>query len=125
MSYRLLADLTLLLHLAFILFVLLGGLLCLYRGWLAWLHLPAVAWGIWVEWSGTTCPLTPLENHYRRLASGLDYTGGFIEHYLHQIIYPDHLTDTLQWFLGSLVLFINFLIYAFIYRRKILNRVDE
>ena len=70
MGYRFLADLTLALHLCFILFVLFGGLLCLFRTGMIWFHLPAASWGVWVEWAGRTCPLTPLENHFRKLASG-------------------------------------------------------
>jgi len=90
--YRVLADLTLGLHLAFILFALLGGLLCRHRKHWAFLHLPTLLWGVWVEWSGTICPLTPLENHFRELASGQGYQGSFIEHYLVPIIYPQGLT---------------------------------
>ena len=117
MSYRLLADLTLALHLCFILFVLFGGLLCLFRTSMIWLHLPALGWGIWVEWTGRTCPLTPLESHFRQLASGQGFSGGFIEHYLVPIIYPDHLYASLQWLLGIVVIIVNFAVYLFVLSR--------
>jgi len=68
MGYELAADVILVLHLLFIVFVIFGGLLCLYRACCTWLHLPAMIWGIWVEWAGRICPLTPLENHFRQLA---------------------------------------------------------
>ena len=117
MGYRFLADLTLTLHLCFILFVLFGGLLCLFRIGMIWLHLPAASWGVWVEWAGGTCPLTPLENHFRKLASGQGFSGGFIEHYLVPVIYPDRLDTSLQWFLGALVILINLVVYLFVLNR--------
>jgi hypothetical protein len=117
LGYRFLADLTLALHLAFILYVLFGGLLCLVRTRMIWFHLPAAAWGVWIEWTGGMCPLTPLENHFRQLASGQGFSGGFIEHYLVPIIYPTGLDATLQWFLGSMVILINLVIYLFVLNR--------
>jgi len=125
-SYRFLADLTLTLHLSFILFVLFGGLLCLFRTGMIWLHLPAAFWGVWVEWTGGTCPLTPLEKHFRQLASGQGFTGGFIEHYLLPVIYPDYLNASLQWFLGAVVVFVNLVIYLFVLcrGRKRCRQVD-
>ena len=127
MDYRFLADLTLVLHLCFILFALFGGLLCLFRTNMIWLHLPAVLWGIWVEWTGRTCPLTPLENHFRQMASGQGFSGGFIEHYLVPVIYPDHLNASLQWVLGAVVILINLVIYLFVLNRirKSSRQVDE
>lgn len=127
MGYWLAADLTLVLHLLFILFVIFGGLLCLHRVRWAWLHLPAMIWGVWVEWAGWICPLTPLENHFRQLASGQGYLGGFVEHYLIPLIYPEQLTVSLQWFLGLSVLIVNFFIYLYVFKKvKKQNReVDE
>jgi len=116
-GYRFLADLTLALHLCFILFVLFGGLLCLFRTGMIWFHLPAASWGVWVEWAGRTCPLTPLENHFRKLASGHGFSGGFIEHYLVPVIYPLRLNSSLQWFLGASVIFINLVVYLFVLNR--------
>jgi len=117
MWYRFAADLTLLLHLLFIVFVLFGGLLCLHRTRWIWLHLPSMFWGVWVEWSGWICPLTPLENHFRQRASGQGYRGDFVEHYLIPLIYPEQLTVSLQWFLGSLVLAVNIFIYCCVLQR--------
>ena len=117
MGYRLAADLTLVLHLLFILFVIFGGLLCLHRVRWAWLHLPAMIWGVWVEWAGWICPLTPLENHFRQLASGQGYRGGFVEHYLIPVIYPEQLTASLQWILGGLVLIINIFVYLYVFQK--------
>jgi hypothetical protein len=116
-AYRLLADLTLALHFCFILFVLFGGLLCLFRTSVIWLHLPAAIWGVWVEWGGKTCPLTPLENHFRQAASGQGFAGGFVEHYLVPIIYPHHLDTSLQWLLGIVVIFVNLVVYLFVLNR--------
>jgi len=116
-GYRFLADLTLVIHLCFILFILFGGLLCLFRTGMAWLHLPAVSWGVWVEWSAWICPLTPLENHFRKLASRQGFTGGFIEHYLVPVIYPDYLNVSLQWVMGAVVVLVNLVVYLFVLNR--------
>ena len=117
MTYWLLADALLLLHLAFILFVVAGGLLTAWKPKLVWLHLPAVVWGALIEFMRWICPLTPLENHFRRLSGESGYAGGFIEHYLLPLIYPDALTATTQYVLGALVLAINTLIYFWLWRR--------
>jgi len=117
LGYRFLADLTLTLHLCFILFVLFGGLLCLIRTSMIWCHLPAVLWGVWVEWTGRICPLTPLENHFRQLATGQGFPGGFIEHYLVPVVYPAHLDTSLQWLLGTVVILVNLVIYLFVLNR--------
>jgi hypothetical protein len=114
MGYRLLADLTLIVHFCFILFVLFGGFLCLYHRYWLWLNLPAVVWGVWIEWSGGLCPLTPLENHFRRSATGSGYDTGFIEHYLLPIIYPLSLSVSLQLIFGLIVIIINILIYIYV-----------
>src|SRR5690606_28688271 len=79
MMYRLLADTTLVVHFAFVLFVVLGGLLVLRWRWVAWIHLPAVLWGAFVELTGRICPLTPLELWLRNLGGQRGYEGGFIE----------------------------------------------
>ncbi|MFV3304178.1 DUF2784 domain-containing protein [Pseudomonas sp. NY15181] len=117
MLYRLAADAVVLLHLGFILFVLLGGLLVLRWPRLAWLHLPAAAWGMAVEFLHLYCPLTPLENHFRALAGDNDYDGGFIEHYLIPLIYPAGLTEATQVILGLAVLAINLPPYLLLARR--------
>jgi len=111
MLYRLLADAVLLAHLAFILFVVLGGLLVLRRPRAAWLHLPAACWGVLIEYAGWICPLTPLENALRERGGLAGYPGGFIEHYLTALIYPAGLTRGMQVALGSLALVINGMVY--------------
>jgi hypothetical protein len=118
MSYRLLADAVLLLHLGFILFVVFGALLLHRFPRLVWLHLPAVAWGAYAELSGTICPLTPLENRLRQLGGQAGYPGGFIEHYLWPLIYPAQLTRELQLGLGLGVLLINLVAYAWWLRAR-------
>jgi hypothetical protein len=112
MLYRLLADLTVAVHFLFMLFVVFGGLLLFWRKYAIWLHLPAAAWGVFIELSGRICPLTPLENHFRNLAGVHGYQGDFIEHYLLQIIYPEGLTRNIQFLLAAGVLFINILVYG-------------
>jgi hypothetical protein len=117
MFYRIITDLVILLHLLFILFVIGGGLLALRREYIVLLHLPAVLWGIYIEFSGNVCPLTPLENHLRQLAGRQGYATGFIEHYLLPIIYPAGLTGEIQIILGLVVLIINLIVYIFLFRR--------
>jgi hypothetical protein len=117
MTARLAADALVALHLAFIVFVVAGGLLALvHRGWAA-VQLPAVAWGAWTEFTGTICPLTPWENALRRQAGEAGYAGGFIEHYVIPLIYPDALTAGVQVALGLGTLGINAAVYAFAWRR--------
>jgi len=122
MKYRLLADAVVLLHAAFVLFVVLGGLLVL--GWqrLAWVHLPIVAWGAGIEFLGGICPLTPLENHWRRLAGEGGYPGGFVEHYVIALLYPAGLTRGVQLALGGLVLAVNTAVYFAMWRRRARRR---
>ena len=118
MIHRLAADAVLLLHLGFILFVLLGGLLALRWRWAPMLHLPAAAWGVYVELSGGLCPLTPLENRLRSAAGEAGYTGGFIEHYLLALIYPAGLTQDVQYVLAAIVVGVNALAYGWVWRRR-------
>ncbi|WP_324731033.1 DUF2784 domain-containing protein [Pseudomonas paeninsulae] len=116
MLLRLAADAVLLLHLLFIVFALLGGLLVLrwrWR-WLAWLHLPAVLWAVTVEALQLLCPLTSLENDLRHAAGQAGYSAGFIEHYLLPIIYPTGLTPSIQLWLAAFVLLPNLLVYGFL-----------
>jgi len=118
MAFRILADATVVLHLAFVVFILLGGLLVLRRPKVAWVHLPAVAWGAWVEFAGSVCPLTPLENWLREQGGRSAYSSGFIEHYLVPILYPASLSRELQWGLGGIVLLVNSVLYIVILRRR-------
>ncbi len=112
--YLLLADLVVVLHVLFVLFVIGGGLLVLKWRRLAWLHLPAVLWGFYIELSGTLCPLTPLEIRFRQLAGADTWSGGFISHYLVPLIYPPGLTVEIQKWIAMIILIGNLLIYGFI-----------
>ena len=107
----LLADAVFALHLAFMVWVMLGGLAVLRWPSLAWLHLPAVAWGATVELAGLWCPLTPLEQRLLQAAGDAGYEGGFISHYLIPIIYPAGLTRGVQIVLGIVVVTVNGLVY--------------
>jgi hypothetical protein len=111
MTYRLLADAVVVLHFAFVLFVVFGGLAVLRWPRLAWLHVPAAAWGALIEFGGWICPLTPLENALRERGGDLGYSGGFIDRYVTGLIYPHGLTRTMQFAAGALVLAINALVY--------------
>lgn len=118
MPYALLADLVLVLHATFILFVVFGGLLVLWRRCLMWLHIPAAAWGIVIEFLGWVCPLTYLENDLRTAAGGSGYAAGFIDHYLAPLVYPAALTHATQVLLGLAVLLVNAVIYALVWRKS-------
>ncbi|MGH8137499.1 MAG: DUF2784 domain-containing protein [Steroidobacteraceae bacterium] len=113
MIYRVSADLVLVVHLAFVLFVVLGGLLVLRWTRLVWLHLPALLWGAVVEFFGLICPLTTLEWHLRELGTEGGYEGDFIGHYVTALLYPSGLTRQLQIGLGVTVLLTNLLIYVY------------
>jgi hypothetical protein len=118
MLYRLSADLVLIVHLAFVLFVLLGGFLVLRRPGLMRFHLPAVVWGALIEFVGVFCPLTPLEVALRELGGGAGYEDGFIEHYITAVLYPSGLTREIQIVLGSAVLVLNAAIYGYLLLRQ-------
>lgn len=109
------ADAIVLLHFAFVLFVLLGGVLLIWWRKLAWIHLPAVIWGVAIEFSGKICPLTPLENKYRHQAGLEMYDGDFVMRYIMPVLYPEDLTRTLQIILGLVVLGINAVCYGYVF----------
>lgn len=111
-----LADAVLLLHLAFVLFVLFGGLLALKWPNAIWLHLPAAAWGVFVEFSGWVCPLTPLENWLREQGGAGGYSGDFIGHYLLALLYPESLNRNTQLLFGTVALLVNGAIYFWLWR---------
>jgi len=118
MPFSLLADMVVIAHFLFVLFVIFGGFLVLYkRGW-AWLHIPAAIWGAFVEFTGWICPLTPLENWLRIQGGGTAYASDFIERYIISLLYPSFLTRRLQFFLGSIVLVINICIYGWVIQRR-------
>jgi len=118
MIYSFLADLLVVIHLLFILFVIFGGLLVLWRKWIAFLHIPAAVWGALIEFKGWICPLTPWENQLRQAGGEAGYSGGFIEHYLIPVIYPDKLTHEMQVILGVFVVVLNAAIYSWILYRR-------
>ena len=115
--HRLLADLVLILHLAFVVFVLCGGLFVLKWRWIAWLHLPAAFWGAVVEFTGWICPLTPLENWLRAQGGEATYRSDFIAQYLLPVLYPDHLTRGIQLLFGTMVIVLNAAVYWWLWRR--------
>lgn len=118
MSFKLAADLLVLIHFSFIIFVVLGGLLVFRWPWMAWAHIPAAAWGAWIEFTNGVCPLTPLEQSWRAKAGAPSFEGGFIDHYLLPLIYPAGFTAETARALGFLVLALNLAVYAaVIYRR--------
>ena len=112
-----LADLVILVHILFILFVLFGGLLAFRWRWAPLLHLPAVAWGAAVELFGRVCPLIPLENLLRRAAGGTGYSVSFVERYLVPLVYPAELTRELQLLLGGTVIAVNAVVYVLVLLR--------
>lgn len=117
MIHRLLADVVLVLHLAFVVFVVLGGLLVLRWPRLAWVHLPVALYGALIEFVGWACPLTPLENDLRRRGGEAGYEGGFVAHYIVALLYPSGLSHEMQIALGFLVLLVNGAVYTLVYRR--------
>jgi len=116
MLYRIAADATLVVHLAFIVFVALGAALASRWRWMPLLHLPAAAWGVYVELSRAFCPLTALENRLLLLAGQSGYRGSFVEHHLLPLIYPAALTREMQYGLGAGVLLLNVVLYARVLR---------
>jgi hypothetical protein len=113
-----LADALVVFHFAFTTFVIFGGFLTWRWRWVVFAHLPALAWGCWVELSHTICPLTPLENYLRHRGGEAGYQGGFLAHYLGGILYPLHLTAHMQWLLAGALLAVNLGAYAVFLRRR-------
>lgn len=118
MFFRLAADTVLALHLAFILFALLGAIFAIYWRWIPVVHLPAAAWGAYVELTGRICPLTDLENYLRVRAGLSGYAESFIEHYLLAILYPAGLTREFQFELASVFIAVNLGLYGWIFVRN-------
>jgi hypothetical protein len=115
--YLLFADLVLILHALFIVFVVLGGFLVLRHQSLACLHIPCAVWGILIEYKGWICPLTYLENDLRAAAGSDGYSGTFIDRYLMPLVYPPGLNFEVQMMLGTAVLIINIIVYTLVWRR--------
>lgn len=125
MSYRLAAEGVLLLHLAFIVFALLGAALAARWRRLVLVHVPAAAWGFFVEFTGRICPLTHAENYFRIKAGQSGYSESFIEHYLLAIIYPAGLTGEVQFVLATVVVVVNVAIYGWLfYPRRTSKHAD-
>ncbi len=122
MPYTLLADLVVVVHLVFVGFVILGGLLAWRWPWVVWLHLPAVCWGVGIEWMGGICPLTPLETWLRSQTGEAVYETDFVAQYLLPLLYPVGLTRAAQFAIGSAVLAVNVLIYGLLWRQR--SRID-
>ena len=114
---RVLADTVVVFHVLFIAFAICGGLLALRWRWVVALHLPAVAWAVLVEIMSWPCPLTPLENHFRRLGGEAGYHESFVEHYIMPVLYPVGLTDEIQILIGSFVFVVNVAVYSVVIRR--------
>jgi len=117
-GFAVLAGLVVLGHLAFVLFAAAGALLALRWRWVPWVHIPAAAWAVSIEFSGGICPLTPLE-HDLRARAGLDpYSGDFVARYLFPVLYPGGLTREAQLVIGLAVLMANLGLYIFVYTRR-------
>jgi len=114
-TYLLLADFVVILHFLFIVAVVIGGLLVIKWRKLIWVHLPFLFWGIYIEFSGGICPLTPLEIWLRKQAGADIYQGGFISHYLVPVIYPSGLTSNIQWLIGAGLIVFNLAVYIYIF----------
>jgi len=125
MSFRLAADLVLLLHLTFILFAVLGATMATWRRWIPLVHVPVAVWAAFVELTGRNCPLTYIENSLRIKAGQSGYTESFVEHYLLEIIYPAGLTREIQFVLAGAVIAINIVIYGWLMVRKRISQKTE
>ncbi|MFP4548321.1 MAG: DUF2784 domain-containing protein [Fidelibacterota bacterium] len=122
MDYRIAADIVVVLHFTFILFVIGGGFLAVRWPKIIWLHIPCAIWGALIEFAGWYCPLTPLENYFRRSAGDAGLTGGFIEEYLLPVIYPAGMSRTVQIVLGVIVIVINVSVYGYLLFRRFYNK---
>ncbi|MGK2962552.1 MAG: DUF2784 domain-containing protein [Gemmatimonadaceae bacterium] len=123
MIYRVLADAVLILHLAFVVFVVIGGFLLRWWPKLVWLHVPVAIWGVLIEFAGWICPLTPLENSLRHRGGQAGYEGGFIDNYIMPVLYPIGLTRNVQYALGLFALLINVVAYTLYFRRRRRSRL--
>ena len=113
--HELAADIILIIHFAFILFVIFGALLFFVTTKIIFIHLPALIWGLYIELTHSICPLTYLENWLLQKANLTTYSEGFIQYYLVPIVYPTNLTKDIQIYLGIGLIVINIVIYAFIF----------
>jgi hypothetical protein len=118
MINRILADLVVVFHGAYVVFVVLGALLALKWPKVLWVHAPAAIWGVLIEYAGWVCPLTPLENRLRALAGEAGYSGDFIEHYILRALYPHGLTPTVRYTLGTFALVVNVIAYTIVIKKR-------
>ena len=118
MIYNILSNLVILVHLLFILFVCLGALLALRWPKVIWIHIPCAIWGMVVEYLNIVCPLTPLENQFRKLGDTATYNSDFITRYVTSLIYPEALSRNLQYALGTIVLTLNIIFYSIILYKR-------
>ena len=125
MFFRLASDGVLLVHLAFILFALLGATIAVHWRWVLFVHLPAVVWGCFVELTGRLCPLTYLENYLRIKAGQSGYSESFVEHYVIPVIYPAGLTRNIQFALAVLVIVVNIVIYGWLFVRERISHEED
>jgi len=123
--YRILADLVVVMHLAFVLFAVLGGFLVVRWKRCAWVHVPAFLWAAFIEFAGWVCPLTPLENWLRSRGGAMAYRAGFIEQYILPILYPATLTRHVQIALGLFVIAVNLGIYSWLWRRPLKSNITS
>ena len=124
--YELAADLTLIVHFAFIIFVVFGGLLFFVITKIIYVHVPALIWGIYIELTHSICPLTHLENWFLQKANLSTYSEGFIQNYLLPIVYPKNLTEDLQTYIAIVLIASNTLIYGMIISRlKKTNKLSK
>lgn len=117
MIYRVMADVLVVLHLAFVIYAIGGGLLAFRWGWTVIVHLPAMLWGVVVESMGWVCPLTPMEIELRHAAGLAGYQGGFVDHYVLPILYPGDLGRSAHLLLGVALLGFNLVVYLLLLRR--------
>jgi hypothetical protein len=117
-GFAILAAFVVFAHLAFVVFATLGGLLALRWPKIAWVHLPAAAWAVFVEFSGRLCPLTPLENNLRARAGLEAYSGDFVANYIFPVLYPEGLTRRAQFIIGGVVIVTNLVAYGYVVRRR-------
>ena len=125
--YELAADLILIVHFAFIIFVVFGALLFFVSTKIIYVHVPALIWGIYIELTHSVCPLTYLENWFLQKANLTTYSEGFIQNYLVPIVYPKNLTEDLQTYSAIALIVANMIMYGLIISKskKKLNNISK
>ena len=116
--YSILADIVVYIHFGFVFFVIFGGLIYYLWSNCPYLHLPAIFWGLWIELSGSVCPLTPIENWLIEHSGGASYRSSFIEQHITQFLYPTDLDQNIKYYLAAGLIVINLIIYIHIIRKR-------